>query len=678
MSSPDPLLQPFQLRHLTLRNRILSTSHAPSFAEDGHPKDRYRLYHEEKARGGVGLTMIGGSTNIAPDSPSVFGQLYAGDDSIIPWFKKLTDGVRRQGAGVMCQLTHMGRRTAADDGFWLPVMGPSGRRERAHRSFPKVMENEDINRVIAHFVAAALRCQQGGFDGIELLSHSHLLGQFLSPLINQREDDYGGTLENRMRLSLQVAEAVREAVGPEFILGLRVTGDELVEGGLSAAECVSSAQMLAATGAVDFLNVLAGAPYDDLGLASWVAPMGTPSAPHLTIAGRIRQAVDIPIFHAGAVADITTARHAVAEGHVDLIGMTRAQIADPHLVRKLMAGQETRIRPCVGLGYCVDRVNQGKAMVCGHNAATGREATQSHIIHKAEKLRKVVVIGGGPAGLEAARISAERGHEVVLFEATERLGGQLNLAAKSMTRRQVAGISDWLITEVKHLGVDIRYNHYAEAGDILAQQADVVLVATGGWAAPLEIPGAEYLDSGWDILSGDVRISGEVLVYDEVGDHAAATCADALVRSGCKVTLMTPDRAVVHDLGPTNSAVVLRDLAKQDVEFACLLEPVEVVKSGSRLKVSLRHVLTAETSEREYDAVVTENGIVPMDELYYELKPYSRNLGQLDQAALINGEPPFMDINPEGKFLLARLGDAVAGRNIHAAVYDAARVCQGL
>lgn len=678
MSSPDPLLQPFQLRHLTLRNRILSTSHAPSFAEDGHPKDRYRLYHEEKARGGVGLTMIGGSTNIAPDSPSVFGQLYAGDDSIIPWFKKLTDGVRRQGAGVMCQLTHMGRRTAADDGFWLPVMGPSGRRERAHRSFPKVMENEDINRVIAHFVAAALRCQQGGFDGIELLSHSHLLGQFLSPLINQREDDYGGTLENRMRLSLQVAEAVREAVGPEFILGLRVTGDELVEGGLSAAECVSSAQMLAATGAVDFLNVLAGAPYDDLGLASWVAPMGTPSAPHLTIAGRIRQAVDIPIFHAGAVADITTARHAVAEGHVDLIGMTRAQIADPHLVRKLMAGQETRIRPCVGLGYCVDRVNQGKAMVCGHNAATGREATQSHIIHKAEKLRKVVVIGGGPAGLEAARISAERGHEVVLFEATERLGGQLNLAAKSMTRRQVAGISDWLITEVKHLGVDIRYNHYAEAGDILAQQADVVLVATGGWSAPLEIPGAEYLDSGWDILSGDVRISGEVLVYDEVGDHAAATCADALVRSGCKVTLMTPDRAVVHDLGPTNSAVVLRDLAKQDVEFACLLEPVEVVKSGSRLKVSLRHVLTAETSEREYDAVVTENGIVPMDELYYELKPYSRNLGQLDQAALINGEPPFMDINPEGKFLLARLGDAVAGRNIHAAVYDAARVCQGL
>ncbi|MGB1011559.1 MAG: FAD-dependent oxidoreductase, partial [Thiolinea sp.] len=655
-----------------------STSHAPSFAEDGHPRDRYRLYHEEKARGGVGLTMIGGSTNIAPDSPSVFGQLYAGDDSIIPWFKKLTDGVRSYGAGIMCQITHMGRRTAADDGFWLPVMGPSGKRERAHRSFPKVMENEDINRVIRHFVDAALRCQRGGFDGIELLSHSHLLGQFLSPLINHREDDYGGSLENRLRLTLQVVEAVREAVGPELILGLRITGDELIEGGLSAEECVSSAQALATTGAVDFLNVLAGAPYDDLGLASWVAPMGTPSAPHLTIAGQIRQAVDVPIFHAGAVADITTARHAVADGHVDLIGMTRAQIADPYLVQKLINGEEECIRPCVGLGYCVDRVNQGKAMVCGHNAATGREATQPHIIPKADKPRKVVVIGGGPAGLESARVSAERGHKVILFEATERLGGQLNLAAKSITRRQVAGISDWLIAEVNRLGVEVRYNHYAEAEDVLAEQADVVLVATGGWAAPLEIPGAEYVHSGWDVLSGEVRPNGKVLVYDEVGDQAAAVCAEVLARAGCEVMLMTPDRAVVHDLGPTNSAVVLRELTKLEVDFECLLEPVAVVKNGQSLVVTLRHVLTEETREHEYDAVVAENGVVPMDEIYYELKPHSRNLGQLDQSALIAGKSPFVVTNPEGIFVLARLGDAVAGRNIHAAVYDALRVCKGL
>jgi len=228
------LLDPFQLKHLTLRNRIVSTAHAPNYVEDGHPKDRYRLYHEEKAKGGVALTMIGGSTNIAPDSPSVFGQLYAGDDKIIPWFRRLTEGVHSHGAAVMCQITHMGRRTAWDDGHWLPVLAPSGVRERAHRAFPKVMEQEDIDRVVGDFAAAARRCQEGGFDGIEILSHSHLLGQFLSPVTNQREDGYGGSLENRMRITLQVLDAVRAEVGHEFILSMRITGDELIKGGLNA------------------------------------------------------------------------------------------------------------------------------------------------------------------------------------------------------------------------------------------------------------------------------------------------------------------------------------------------------------------------------------------------------------------------------------------------------------
>ncbi len=675
-SAMDPLLEPFQLRHLTIRNRIISTAHAPNFVEDGHPRDRYRLYHEEKAKGGIGMTMIGGSTNIAPDSPSVFGQLYAGDDSIVPWFQKLTEGVKAHGAAVMCQITHMGRRTAWDDGNWLPVIGPSGRRERAHRAFPKVMEREDIARATGDFAAAARRCREGGFDGIEILSHSHLLGQFLSPLVNDREDEYGGFLENRLRLTLEVIRAVRAEVGPEMILGLRMTGDELAKGGLSADDCVAVARMLAATGEVDFLNVLAGAPYDDLGLAGWVPPMGMPSAPHLAIAGRIRQATGLPVFHAGGIADLATARHALAEGYVDLVGMTRAHMADPHLVAKLARGEEERIRPCVGLGYCVDRVNQGKPAVCGHNAATGREAVLPQVVSPAARRRKVVVVGGGPGGLEAARVSAERGHDVVLFEASDRLGGQLALAAKGRVRRQVWGIADWLIAEVTRLGVDLRLNAYAEEADVLAEQPDVVIVATGGWPVPPAIPGGDLTVSSWDVLSGAVRPEGEVLLTDEVGDHPAAVTADALAEAGCAVEWITPDRAVLHDLGPTTSAVALRQLARGGVRFTCLHELTAVARDGARRRATLRHVLTGATQERLVDHVVVEQGIVPNDALYHALKPGSVNLGQLDHDALIAGRDPFPARNSGGAYRLARIGDAVAGRNIHAAVLDALRLCK--
>lgn len=674
----DPLLEPYVLRHLTLRNRIMSTSHAPAYQQGGHPRERYRLYHEERARGGIGLTMIGGSTNIAPDSPSVFGQLYAGDDSIVPWFKQLTSGVKRHGAAVMCQITHMGRRTAWDDGHWLPVLGPSANRERAHRSHAKPMELADIERVIAQFAAAAVRCRDGGFDGIELLAHSHLLGQFLSPLVNQRHDDYGGSLENRMRLLHQVIDAVRTAVGDEFIVGVRCTGDELTEGGLTAKDCVQIAIAIESTGNIDFLNILAGAPYDDLGLAAWVPPMGLPSAAHLSVAHRIRQAVSLPVFHAGGISDIATARHAISNGHVDVVGMTRAHIADPYLVTKLKAQQEHRIRPCVGLGYCVDRVNQGKDALCGHNAATGREAMLPHVIPMAEKPITVVVVGGGVGGLEAARVSASRGHHTVLYEASDRLGGQLNLASRGKTRRQISGVTDWLVQEVAALEVDTRLNNYAELQDITAENPDVVIIATGGWPELPNIAGSELLISSWEVLTGGARVSGEVLLVDETGDQSASVCADTMAGRGCEVTMVTPDRTIAQDLGPTNSSVVLRDLARQGVSFDCFLELVSVSVAGNRKKVTLKHVLTGVSELRVVDHVVIENGSVPLDTLYHEAKTLSFNNGQLDHQALISGESPFMVSNPNGKFYLARIGDAVSSRNIHAALFDALRVCKNI
>ncbi|MGB0506868.1 MAG: FAD-dependent oxidoreductase [Pikeienuella sp.] len=676
-SKPDPLLQPYQLKHLTLRNRILSTAHAPSYAEDGAPKDWYRLYHEEKAKGGVALTMIGGSTNIAPDSPSVFGQLYAGDDSVTPWFQRLTDGVKSHGAAIMCQITHMGRRTGWDSADWLPVVGPSDTRERAHRAFPKAMEAQDFTRVIADFRAAAARCRAGGFDGVELLSNSHLIGQFLSPLVNKRDDDYGGPMENRMRFLFDVLSATREEVGEDFILGLRINGAELREGGLTVEDGVTLAKAIEASGQADFLNIVAGAPYDDLGLAEWVPPMGLPSAAHLGIVGAIRAETNLPVFHAGGIADLATARHALTEGHVDMVGMTRAHIADPHLVAKLKSGDETRIRACVGLGYCVDRVNQGKPSQCGQNAATGREAQLPHVIPAAETRKKVVIVGGGPGGMEAARVAAERGHQVVLFEAAAELGGQLRMAASGRTRRQIWGVADWLISEVQALGVDIRTGVYAEAEEVRTEAPDLVIIATGGIPRAPECAGADLSLSSWDVMTGEARVAGEVLLYDEVGAQQAAVAADVLAGKGCVVRFVTPDRAPLCEMGPTTASVGMRDLYRGSVTFEADTELAGIARDGNRLAATLRNVLSGAETIVTVDHVVTECGLTTNDELYHALAPLSANQGAVIQRSLIEGAAQYPRLNAEGRFNLARIGDAVAGRNIHAALLDAMRHVMG-
>ncbi|ATX64716.1 NADH:flavin oxidoreductase [Roseinatronobacter bogoriensis] len=677
--SNDPLMQPYRLKHLTLRNRIMTTAHEPAYPEDGMPKDRYRAYHEIRAKAGVALTMTAGSAAVSRNSPPVFNNILAYKDEVVPWIRRLTDACHEHGCAVMIQLTHLGRRTHWAKGDWLSAVSPSHQREAAHRAFPKQLEDWDIARIITDYADAAERMKAGGMDGIELQAYGHLMDQFWSPLTNTLDGPYGGDLDNRLRFTWDVLDAIRARVGDEFIIGIRYTADETLEGGISVAEGLEISRRLADSGKVDFLNVIRGHIDTDAGLTDVIPVQGMASAPHLDFAGTIRRETGMPTFHAARIPDVATARHAVSSGLLDMVGMTRAHMADPMIVQKIIEGREHDIRPCVGANYCLDRIYAAGDALCLHNPATGRELTMPHEVTPASVRKKVVIVGAGPAGVEAARVAAERGHDVTVFEAQPDPGGQIRLTAQSPRRREMIGIIDWRMAQCAARDVVFHFNTYAEAEDVIALNPDVVIIATGGLPhTEVCATGNAYVVSSWDIIAGDVKPGTRVLVYDDAGDHAGLQAAEIIAKSGAHVEIMTPDRSFAPDVMAMNLVPYMRSLQALDTRFTVTYRLHDVEKSGNMLTAVIGTDYSNHLERRDFDQVVVNHGTLPMDELYFELKPQSRNLGALDQDAFVEGRPQPDGPNAEGRFSLYRIGDAVAARNTHAAIYDALRLLKDI
>lgn len=676
--SNDPLLQPYQLKHLTLRNRIMTTSHEPAYPEDGMPKDRYRLYHLERAKAGVALTMTAGSAAVSKDSPPVFNNILAYKDEVVPWMKRLADDCHEAGAAVMIQLTHLGRRTRWDKGDWLPTVSASASREPSHRAFPKVIEDWDIQRIINDYADAAERMAAAGLDGVEFECYGHLMDQFMSPFTNSLAAPYGGSLENRARFSMEVLAACRKRVGDNFLLGVRYTADEGEAGGISADEGIAIGKMFRDSGLVDFLNIIKGRIHTDAAMTDVIPIHGMKSAPHLDFAGRVKAEVGLPTFHAARIPDVATARYAIQSGQLDMVGMTRAHMADPYVVQKIVEGREEDIRPCVGATYCLDRIYQGGMALCIHNPSTGREETQPHTIAAADTKRNVVVVGAGPAGLEAARVAAERGHKVTVFEAAPQAGGQVRLTAQTKRRAEMIGIIDWRMAQCAARGVEFRFNTWAEAADVLAEKPDVVIIASGGMPEKDILKfGNDLTVSAWDILSGDVKPGSNVLLYDDAGDHTALQAAQTLTEAGARVEIMTPDRSFAPEVMAMNLVPYMRALQDKAVTFTVTYRLTGVERYGNQIKATVDSDYMQIGKTTHYDQIVVNHGTQPLADIYFDLKPQSANLGAVDYDAMIAGQPQTVNGGPAG-FQLFRIGDAVEARNIHAAIYDALRLVRTL
>jgi mycofactocin system FadH/OYE family oxidoreductase 2 len=639
------LWSPLRLGPVTVRNRIVFSAHLTNYAtQDGMPSEQHAAYYADRARGGSGLIITEEHSTHPTDWP--YEKLIHGfNHKVISGYRAITEAVHRHRTPIFAQINHNGGQ-ASSMYSRLPIWAPSPVADPLFREVPKAVSPAEISDIIAGYADVATRCAEGGFDGIELqCSHSSIVRGFLSPATNRRTDSYGGPLVNRARLLIQLVDAVRGAIGPGLALGVRLCGDELIEGGTTIDEAVEVARLVEATGQVDYINTSIGVATASLFMIE--ASMHIPPGYALFVPSAIRKAVDLPVIGVGRFKDPAQAERALEDGHCDLVGVVRGQIADADFVAKARAGRTDDTRLCLSCNQeCVGRMGLNRWLGCIENPRAGRESLGVADVHLSSKPKNVLVVGAGPAGLQAALAAARNGHRVTVCERSGQTGGQVRLAASVPNRAEFGDLIRNQLSECRRTGVTIELGVSMDAAAVARRQPDVVIIATGAEAArPWWAGDSPNVVDVRDVLDGSSSPSGSVVVIDEIGFHHATSVAELLADRGCTVEVVTPGMVVGQDLGITLDMENwwIRAGAKGIAQATDL---VPMGMEGGTL--SLQHHPTGTMQSRRPDWVVCAVPSSPVEALYFELR--------------------------SSGMAVDRVGDCVAPRRAHAAVVDGERV----